>query len=187
MGFGTGGARTVATGSRGDFTAKLATYRGHDRRAVGWVQPQGRQLRLAIALLLVVTAVVGYLAATEARPRGFDVDALNAVLATASAVLAVVAGSISCLRWRMSGNSSALQIGAALLLLGALVVAVALVPFLDGGFPPAPALAKVDAAMWLTVVGLLGLAVVTPPINSAASGGRLLIGVLSSVGACCSS
>ncbi len=149
---------------------------------MGWVQPHGLQLRLAVALLVVVAVVASYLAAVGAGPRGVRVHALNGVLATACAVLAVVAGFVSCLRWRISGNSSALRIGAALLLLGALVVTVALVPFLSGVFPPPPALAKLDAAMWITVVGLLGLAVVAPPINSATSGGRCFLAVLSSVG-----
>jgi signal transduction histidine kinase len=165
-------------------TAPSPTYRGHDRRApVGWVQPHGRQLRLAIALLVVVTVAAGAIAVAQDRPRGVNIAALNVVLATACAVVAVVAGFISCQRWRMSGNASALRIGAALLLLGALVVAIAIVPYVDGGFPPAPALAQLDAAMWLTVVGLLALAVVAPSINSAASGARLLACVLASVGA----
>jgi hypothetical protein len=158
------------------------TYRGQDRRApASWTSPRGRQLSLAVTLLLTVTAVVAYLAARDATPPGVDLRALDGVLASASATVAVVAGFVSCLRWRMVGNAASLRTGAALLLLGAFITFASLVPFVGVSTPSSRVLERLDAAMALTVLALLTVAVVAPPINTRVSAARRLFGVIAAV------
>ena len=160
----------------------LPTYRGQDRRApASWSSPRGRQFFLAVALLLTCAAVLAYLAATDPTPAGVDLRALNGALASACAVLAFVAGFISCLRWRMVGNASSLRTGAALLLLGVLITTVSLVPFVGATSTPDRFLVRVDAALLITVMALLAVAVIIPPINTGVAVRRLVVGVVVAV------
>lgn len=159
------------------------TYRGHDRRTpASWRSPRGRQFALAVALLVTVTAVVAYLAATDPRPSGIDLGALDGVLATASVTLALVAGFVSCLRWRMVGTASSLRLGAALLLLGVLVTCAVLVPFVRVTAASSSSLDELDAAIALTVIALFSVAVIAPPINTRVSATRRFLGVVTTVG-----
>jgi two-component system OmpR family sensor kinase len=149
---------------------RLPTYRGHDRRApTAWATPGGRQLVLATALLLAVTALVVSLATTAPHPAGLDLAALNAVLATGCAALAVIAGFISGLRWRMVGNASSLRLGAALLVLSALITTAVLVPFVHPASRTDATLTRLSAALALTFVVVLTIAVVARPVNTRAS------------------
>jgi signal transduction histidine kinase len=148
-------------------TSLPPTYRGHDRRAPSeWVSPHGRQLRLAIALLVTVSAVAVYLAATDRDPAGVDLHALNGVLATACAAVAVVAGYVSGLRWRMVGNASSLRFCVALLVLAALVTTAVLVPFVRLAGAHDSTSTRLSAALASTFFVFVVVAVLARPIST---------------------
>lgn len=145
----------------------VATYRGEDRRApTVWASPAGRQLGLALLLLIVVAAVAASIATTDPHPSGIDLRALNAVLATACAAVAIVAGFVSSLRWRMVGSASSLRLAAALFALSAVVIGAVLIPFVHPAARSDISLARVSSALASTVVVLLAVAVVARPVDT---------------------
>jgi len=156
----------------------LAAYRGQDRRApASWSSPVGRPFVLAILLLATGFTAIVSVAVQDPVPSGVELRALDAVLWTACAVLALVAGFVSCLRWRMVGDASSLRVGVALVLFCILIVVIDLVPFVAPTVRSATLLGRLDAAMTLMVVAALALAVVAPPIDTHASAASLTAGI----------
>jgi signal transduction histidine kinase len=159
-----------------------ATYRGQDRRApASWSSPVGRPFVLAILVLAAAVASIVSVAAQDLVPSGVDLRALDAVLWTAGAVLALVAGFVSCLRWRMVGDASSLRVGVALVLFCALIVVIDLVPFVVRTVRTATFLGHLDAAMTLMVFAVFVVAVVAPPIDARVSAARVSAAVATGV------
>src|SRR5262249_36530417 len=115
------------------------------------------------------------------QPHSLDLRALDGVLAAACAVLAVVAGYISALRWRLVGDASSLRVGSALLLFGGSVVLAQLVPFVDESTRADYVGITVSGAMALTVVAALTVSVMAPPVDTRLTARRHAIGVLVTV------
>ncbi|HEY7106816.1 MAG TPA: HAMP domain-containing sensor histidine kinase [Acidimicrobiia bacterium] len=143
------------------------TYRGVDRRME---EPAWRVRRaavvVAVAIMLVSSAALALVAADDAQPGHLDLPTLNALLATACAAVAFVAGYVSSLRWRLVGDASSLRGGVALFVLALAIVVTDLVPRVDADLFNGHAAVRVGAALTLTTGFLFVNAVVRPPIDT---------------------
>ena len=109
--------------------ARARSYRGPDRRAAPTARPVGDAAVIIAALLLcALGAMFAVLASRDARPDSLELRHLNALLAVACAMLAIGAGYISALRWRVIGDTSSLRAGVALSVLGLSFVFTDLAP-----------------------------------------------------------
>jgi signal transduction histidine kinase len=177
------GRRRVRASARIEWRARPTPYRGEDRRApVQWTVPSVREYVLATLLLGVFSALLVYLALADPTPRSVDRHTLNAMLWTACAALAFVAGFISCLRWRMVGDATSVRIGSALVLLGVLIVVVDLIPRVDPTTRNDVFFPRLNVSMTLTIATLLAVAVVAPPIDTRVSVLRTVFGIVLEVG-----
>jgi signal transduction histidine kinase len=123
------------------------------------------------------SALAAYFAASDSDPTDLDLNALSGVLATSCAVLALIAGFISGLRWRLVGNASSLRLAAALFVLGALITVTVIVPYVSPTALAASTQARLGVAMSLTVAGLFAIAVVAPPIDTRVTARGRALGV----------
>jgi signal transduction histidine kinase len=174
-----GGVGQARASARVEWSARPTSYRGEDRRAsIRWAVPSGREFVLAILLLGAFFAMLASLAVADPTARSVDRYTLNGMLWTACAVLAIVAGFVSCLRWRMVGDASSVRAGSALLVLGVLIVTVDLLPRVATATSNDVMLGRLNASMTLMVAILLAVAVVAPPIDSRVSVLRMVVGIL---------
>jgi signal transduction histidine kinase len=170
--------RAITIGSAGRSTPAPdgTPYRGADRRASDRRQAI-RVWALALAGVLIGAVAVLTWQVSEADPalHDFDLSALNALLATACAVFALVAGYVSGLRWRMVGDASSLRGGAGLVVLGTSIVVTDLVARVDPDFLSVSRVQTVGAALTITA-GLLFIGFVfQSPVDSRLSVGRIAV------------
>jgi signal transduction histidine kinase len=135
--------------------------------------PFGRPFVLASLTMVCIAGALLAVALRQATPSTVDMRATEGVLWVACAVLALVTSFVSCLRWRMVGDSTSLRIGAAMLAIAALVVVIDVVPFVERDIRVGIGLQRLDAAMTIVLVALLVVAVLARPIDSHASPARL--------------
>ncbi len=169
-------AITIGSAGRSTPTPAASPYRGADRRT------SDRRQAIPIWPLLAAGAVLGGVAVfcwavAEADPRldRTGLATLNAVLATASAVFALVAGYISGLRWRMVGDASSLRGGVALLVLGISIIVTDLVPRVDGDLLKLVNVKALGAALTITAGAMFVSLVVRSPIDSRLSITRVCV------------
>jgi signal transduction histidine kinase len=109
-------------------------------------------LRVAVLAVAVIAVVaVALLAVSDSR----DLRAADTLLWTACGALALVAGFVRCLRWRMVGDLSSLRVGVALLVFAVLVAAIDVLTFADGGVQLGVELLRFGAATSVVFVVLL--------------------------------
>jgi signal transduction histidine kinase len=169
---------SITIGSAGRATPAPATspYRGADRRASDRRQAI-RIWPLAVAGVLIGAVAILTWQVSEADPalHDFDLSALNALLATACAVFALVAGYVSGLRWRMVGDASSLRGGAGLVVLGTSIVVTDLVARVDPTFLSVHDVEVVAAALTITAGVLFVSFVFQPQVDSRLSMGRIVL------------
>jgi signal transduction histidine kinase len=141
-----------------------------------------REYVLATLLLGAFSALLVCVALADPASHSVDRHTLNAMLWTACAVVAFVAGFISCLRWRMVGDATSVRTGSALLVLGVLVLVVDLIPRVDPTTRNDVLFARLNVSMTLTIATLFVVAVVAPPIDTGVAVLRTVIGIVLEVG-----
>jgi signal transduction histidine kinase len=157
-------------------TPAASPYRGADRRE------SDRRQAIHVWPIVAAGVVLGGVAIltwqlSEAEPdlHDFNLSTLNALLATACAVFALVAGYVAGLRWRMVGDASSLRGGTGLVVLGLSIIATDLVPRVDPNFVSLHHAEVVGAALTITA-GLLFIGFVfQPPVDSRLSIARILV------------
>jgi signal transduction histidine kinase len=173
------GRRRAGASARIEWRAPPTPYRGEDRRApIQWTVPSLREFVLATLLLAALSVLLASLAIADPTSPSIDRHTLNAMLWTSCAVLALVAGFISCLRWRMVGDATSVRIGSALLVLGVLALVVDLIPRVALTTRNDVLFQRLNVSMTLTIATLLVVAVVASPIDTRVSVLRSVIGVV---------
>lgn len=133
-------------------------YRGEDRRMASLASGNALRRSLAIGAALVVGA---WLAQLALPPQG----ALAPLLTGAAAALGVVVGSLCLARWVVAGEAPALLLAAASLGYGGVLVGVVeLAPL--GAPGPADLAQRLQAAATVTLLGLLVLGLLVPPVHT---------------------
>jgi signal transduction histidine kinase len=163
--FGRGGQQRDGRGS----------YAGVDRRArAAVVPPSPREFFLAGLLLLVLAVPFGLIGGRGPLPESFDARALNASLLAMTALLAVVVGSVAVMRWRITGESTSLRVGLAVLMFAfafAVQLCALVAPGLDEHGGPLVLSAAARAA---AIVGLL-VAFVASEVDTTLTGRRVTL------------
>lgn len=131
-------------------------------------------MAIALALFLVLTLVVVVLAAHEPDPLVVDLHSLNGLLASAGAVVALLAGALSFVRWRLVGDVSSLRGSAALVVLGLSIVLTDLVPRLRVDLVGDASLRTAGSAATLAVGVLFVATVAQSPVDSRLTLGRMV-------------
>ena len=143
-------------------------YRGQDRRASpDWREPSlGPFIGVALALLLVIGLFLAGPSVWGAVDL-LDVALLRVQLDAATVAVAVLAGALCVVRWRVVGDAPALWVGAALLFFGLVTIGVgSLLPEAQ------PAVAGHDLHDWahpasrIAVLWLFYQALRTTPVDS---------------------
>ncbi|MDQ3974618.1 MAG: HAMP domain-containing histidine kinase [Actinomycetota bacterium] len=144
-------------------------YRGADRRSASPVadSPLGRPFVLACLLLITLTLLFG-LALVAPPPTGaVRGSVLSELLHAFSAVLAVVVAIVCLLRWRLIGDAPALWMGAAMLVLGAVTIALGnLLPLVLAPSAERAVLGWVRPAGLLVVVAMLAQGIRSAPVDT---------------------
>ncbi len=118
-----------------------------------------------LTLLVVATSLV-VISAVNPEPNWIDVRSLNALLAAACAVVAISAGCMGVLRWRLTSDATAVRVGVALGVLGLSFVFADLVAFLFPSVDRHDLLGVLGTALTLTARGLLVAAVLAAPTKT---------------------
>lgn len=141
-------------------------YWGADRRqGLEWPQDRPRYLSMGAVLLLIIFLGVNVAGGLAVGRQGLNMVVLHAVLEAGGAALAAVVGLLCVVRWRLSGEAAALWAGIALLVFGALTIALTgLLPLV---YDPA-----IEAAVWLrpasriVTIVFLATAVAVPAVDT---------------------
>lgn len=109
----------ASTGSRFTGRDRAGFYAGPDRRsgAVA-VPPNTREFLLAGSILVVISLPFALTGGRGPVPDSLDAPALNGALGAMTALLAVIVGSVSIVRWRVIGEATSLRVGLGVVLLG---------------------------------------------------------------------
>lgn len=144
-------------------------YVGPDRRTGGEPRsPFGRPFVTAGLLLIGLWLLVSILSARGWElPAWLDVQALNALLTSAAAVVTLGVAIVFTMRWRLVGETASLRAGVAVGVLALAVYAVPeLSPLVVEGSETSTTVSAVHAAGVMVAAALLWLAVKLPEVDT---------------------
>jgi signal transduction histidine kinase len=137
---------------------------------------------LVVALLVAAVPLpLVVLAAFDPQPHSLHAPSLNALLAAVCAVVAVAAGCIGVLRWRLVGDPASVRVGVALGVLGLSFVSADVVAFLVPGIDRHDAAGVLGSALTVTACCLLVFAVMVGSMPTRMTLRARLLGALGGV------
>jgi signal transduction histidine kinase len=146
-------------------------YAGPDRRqrALAHMRPPAGQTLTAVGAMVLVSGLavplmLGHLLSADSADTAF------VVVRVLAAMLVTLAGALSLIRWRMTGEATVAMYGSALILFGS----VGVLPALLRVSMPGPAVPLVRAANGLIVLFVLLCALVAPTVTASVRPGRLI-------------
>ena len=161
-------------------------YRGADRRGVleSATDPIGGAFIAAGFTLLIAVAAVGAIAGGRGFASLADSAALFVALETASVALALVAGVLCLVRWRLTADAAAFWMGSACALFGLVAVGLTvLLPQTDLVVFQTDVLGWVRPATLIVTLGLFARALRSPEVDAGLHPLTSLVGALGAVAA----
>ena len=149
----------------------VRAYAGPDRRqrALGHLRPPAGQSLTAIGAMvlasgLAVPLMLGHVLSAESADTAF------VVVRVLAAMVVTLAGTLSLIRWRMTGEATVAMYGSALILFGT----VGVLPALLRVSMPGPAVPLVRAVNGVIVIFVLLCALLAPSVTSSVRPARLI-------------